>query len=95
MPRPGFPVRVWWPGYPAPELAHRGLCTLSGNLRWLHCGPPRCAGAPQEDSHPVSHTRLSRRVTIGPQPRPLTLSLSPRPHPAVTLSRSSPSMISL
>lgn len=91
---PGFPVSLWWPGYPAPELARACLRTLSGNLRWLHCGPPpRRAGAPQEDSHPVSHSRLSRRVT-GPQPRPLTLSLSPRPRPAITRSRSSPSVIS-
>lgn len=36
--------------------------------------------APHEDSHPVSHTRLSRRVT-GRQPIPLTLSLSPRATP--------------
>lgn len=93
MRRPGFLVRVWWPGFPAPELAHACLRTLSGNLRWLHCGPPRPAGAPQEDSHPVSHTRLSRRVT-GPQSKPLTLSLSPRPRPAITRSRSSPSVIS-
>lgn len=81
------------PGYPAPELARAGLRTLSGNLRWLHCGPPRRASAPQEDSHPVSHSRLSRRAT-GPQPRPLTLSFSPRPRPAITRSRSSPSVIS-
>lgn len=64
---------------------HTCLRTLSGNLRWLHCGPPHRAGVPHEDSHPVSHTRLSRRVT-GPQLRPLTRSLSPRPRPAITLS---------